>query len=284
MSSVPPFHQRFNIAVDYDEAKKRFINRFINFFSKVILDYDNVSYSKRIEIMNNSRQQVAFNLGKDWNNNKSLEELIEMEFNKTLQAIEAVYSSLDSMYFLQNQFSAGIQNIVSMSEYDLGVKWEEDHFKRTGAKILDDALVNDSLKWLQEKGLKNILIPFNKALLHYSESIRHPEKLKDVLTDMYESLEAAAKWVTGRDKDLSANAELLISKLKLSEHHKTMLDGYIKYANQFRHGTGAMRSSPSIDKAEAENFIYLTGVFIRFAIEKKSVDDAPVKMKDSMGN
>lgn len=270
MTSIPPFHQRFNIPIDYNEAQKRFRNRFINYFSEVFYGNKGSAEFELADIRRKALRKVAFNLGKVWNANTSLEEYIEDDFWKCLEAIEAVYSSLGNVSPLLNRFTNKIQEIVSVSEYDLGIKWEGDQFIRTGAKLLDDALVNESLKWLHEKDLGNILAPFNKALLHYSESLKHPEKLKDVITDMYEALEATAKWVTERDKDLSTNAEIFISILNLSDYHKKLLKDYIKYANDlFRHAKDIKEPSPSIDNAEAENFIYLTGMFVRFAIQKK---------------
>jgi hypothetical protein len=43
-------------------------------------------------------------------------------------------------------------------------------FVRTGAKLLDDELVNASLKWLREEKYENVLKPFEKALQHLLES------------------------------------------------------------------------------------------------------------------
>jgi hypothetical protein len=84
---------------------------------------------------------------------------------------------------------------------------------------------------------------------------------------MYEALEALAKIVTGRpDKDLSANRELFIKKVKASDEYKQLLKDYIDYANKFRHAVKEGESRPKLTEKEAESFIYLTGLFIRLAI------------------
>jgi hypothetical protein len=77
-----------------------------------------------------------------------------------------------------------------------------------------------------------------------------------------------AKIVTERpNKDLSANAEMFISTLRVSQHHKTLLRTYIAYGNEFRHAEDEGRPRPPLSEPEVESFIYLTGLFIRLAIQ-----------------
>lgn len=100
-------------------------------------------------------------------------------------------------------------------------------------------------------------------------NLSNPHLLADVVTDMYESVEALSKIVTGRDsKDLSANAELFVRSINASAHYKQILKDYISYANEFRHAAkqGAVR--PQLSPREVESFVYLTGVFIRLAVQK----------------
>lgn len=125
------------------------------------------------------------------------------------------------------------------------------------------------MKWLHDKGHVNIYEPFDKALVDYSESISRPEKLRDVVTDMYEALEATAKVVIGKDRTFTANRELFISKLGLGDHHKNMLKAYDNYASElFRHAQDPSKPRAEITTSEAEDFIYLTGIYTRFAIQK----------------
>ena len=82
---------------------------------------------------------------------------------------------------------------------------------------------------------KGVLAPYEKGLRHLLHSQIRTELLNDVVTDMYESLEALAKLQTGRDSDLSGNAELFIKKVSASDEYKVILRNYIDYANRFRH-------------------------------------------------
>ena len=88
---------------------------------------------------------------------------------------------------------------------------------------------------------------------------------------MYEALEALTKIVTNRpEKDLSANQELFIKRLKASEPYKKILKDYIEYANEFRHAQKAGEKRPDVSEAEVESFVYLTGLFVRLAMSGTS--------------
>ena len=158
--------------------------------------------------------------------------------------------------------------MISESEIDIGVRWIDHRFIRSGAMLLDDKLINDALHWLRNNNYSSVLDPFEKGLEHFLHSDKRPELLFDVITDMYESLEALSKIITGRSKkDLSANRELLISKVNASEEYKKILSEYITYANKFRHALEEGKKKPLVSQSEVESFIYLTGLFIRLAIQ-----------------
>lgn len=265
---MEPFHKRFNIKIDIQDAKKRFINRAYN---EIFDRYFQLTYTRpqnKENKRNLIRRVVASALGMKYEHTVSFEQYIGLDFHKCLQAVEAMYSNLQ-YHEEQRVFEILIKNIMSMSEHDLGIAWRDGHFVPSGAKLLDDALVNENLKWLEDNDLKNILDPFNMGLLHYSESVKNPKKLKDVITDMHEALEATAKWITNSNSDLSSNTVKFIEELGFSREHREMLKAYVTYANRyFRHAQNAEEQPVSISPSEAENFIYMTGLFIRFAIEK----------------
>ncbi len=281
------FHERFEIEIGIDEAKRRFVNRVRNKIFGQLLGEDKSSY---YIIHRETLRDLAHGLGEEYTTIKSFSQYIRDDsqihginyggdvFHKCLHALEVIYKSLslqdDST---KNMLSVYINTILKDSEIDLGITWKDGAFIRSGAKILDEKLVNESLRWLSDPKYKNVYDPFVKGLSHFLESEKRPEVLSDVITDMYESLEALAKIVTGRHgKDLSANAETFIQKVKASEHYKRMLKEYIAYANEFRHAAGEQRIRPSLSTPEAEFFIYLTGLFIRLVIEtaKMSANNA----------
>jgi len=225
---------------------------------------------------------VATQLGMIYKFQDQFVKFVGYDFNKCLEAIETLIDGFIKLGDERTEFrnptvvgifrriDATVRTLLSISEHDLEIKWEAGHFFPSGAKLLDERLVNENLKWLEEQELKQIYDPFDKALLHYSESIKRPEKLKDVITDMYEALEATAQWFLDNGKDLSGNRQSFISRLELPKPYDKMMKEYIDYANKFaRHPENQNNPPYKIPQSEAENFIYLTGLFIRFAIQRR---------------
>lgn len=254
------FTDRFNIEVGLGEAKKRFVNR----------AYNRVFYNLFYSLSDNTRsyvhQEIASALGKKFYFHLSLEKQIGDDYFDNLIALETFYHSVDK--YNRNSISKLIEQLLKESEVDLGVRWENGRFIKSGAKLLDDKLVNSVLHWLRDKKYSSVLEPFEKGLNHFLHSDKRPELLADVVTDMYEALEALSKIITNRPKkDLSANRELFISNVKASSEYKEILEKYINYANKFRHALEEGKNKPEIYHREAESFMYLTGTFIRLAIQ-----------------
>jgi hypothetical protein len=148
---------------------------------------------------------------------------------------------------------------------DLGIYWREGCFRPSGAPLLDEKLINDPLVGLRQTGLEAVFKPFEKALDHLLRAKNKPELCSDVITDAYEALEALAKSVTGRDRDLSANRESFFQKIQAPDEYKQFLRAYQEYGNRFRHAGSRERSKPTASYKMAESFVYVTGMFIRLA-------------------
>ena len=252
------FHKRFNISVDIEGAKKRFVNRVQN------IAFGQLLYKLEKE-PNELKRLVVFAIGEKWiSSSTSLERYVGDEFYRNLQALEALYHAAYKRVFI----GSFIEEVLSASEVDLGLRWEKGRFFPSGAKLLDEKLVNENLHWLEEQeGYESVLEPFQKGLNHFLYSENRPELLTDVITDMYEAVEALAKIVTGRkNKDLSENRELFVSRVKASKEYKELLKNYISYANNFRHAATEEKPKPTPSRKEVESFFYLTGLFIRLAM------------------
>ena len=253
------FNQRFDIEIGLDETKKRFVNRaynnvFNNFFYSL-------SDNERFRI----HRDIVSALGDKYSFNKNLAEQIGDDFYRNLQALETFYQTSN---YRQSAVEELIKLILSESEVDLGVRWVNGRFIKSGAELFDEKLVNDILHWLREKKYLSVIKPFEKGLGHLLYSEKRPELLSDVITDMYEALEALSKIIAERpNKDLSANRDLFISKVNASKEYKKILAEYIIYANEFRHAQEEGMNKPAISPREAESFVYLTGLFIRLAIQ-----------------
>ena len=252
------FHERFDITIDIEESKRRFVNRVQNLiFFKFF--YTALSDSQRSETL----LKTASFLGEKYLQKFSIERYVDNNFYRCVAALEAFYKSINNVYL--RRFENLIHFILEESEIDLGITWKSGVFFKTGAKLLDEELVNENLRWLSDQKYKIVLEPFTRGLHHFLESEKHPQILSSVITDMYEALEALAKIITERDKDLSGNAELFIKKLGVSDSYKRLVKEYISFANEFRHASKKGVEKPKLSIPEVESFIYMTGLFIRLA-------------------
>ncbi len=257
-----PFHERFQISFENGDIERRFLNRvknqiFRDFFVMEVDDYERAELAL----------QVANRLGEEYRRGETLEAYSRGDFYATLQVLEFAYHGLAETK-VKNGLSRLISSIIRQSEVDIGITWKDGYFLKKGAQLLDEHLVNEPLRWLANPRYSSVHQPYQNGLERYLKCDRDPSQLPGVITDVYEALEALAKIVTGRpDKDLSSNAELFISKVAGNKHHKEMLKTYIAYANEFRHAIGPGQRKRRPDSAEVENFIYLTGVFIRLAVQ-----------------
>jgi len=265
---VPPFHQRFNIEVGIDAAQKRFTNRVIN---KMEQDLPNLVNHTTFKRYGKAMYNAATKLGIEYSAYHTYHNYVRNNFHDSLIVLEAIYEVLAADNPNEPEVLSNlIQYAISLSETDLGVEWRDGVFWPSGAKLLDEALINENLKWLADKGYHDVLVPFEKGLRDFLEAMQKPERLGDTVTDVYEAVEALAKRVTGRDRDLSENAELFISKLKLSEYFKKMLKDYTDYANDYRHAAKLGEGKKPLLRNEVEAFVYTSGLYIRLAVQQSA--------------
>jgi hypothetical protein len=263
---VRSFNDRFEIQIDADEAQRRFLARIANALDEAFLE-QHYSYDSQQDIA----RAIASELGDVFTVSYWDGLLGSDDFVKVLQGLEVLYDQATvpdppSDERPRTVIDRAVREALAKAEVDLGVTWDRGRFHRKGAQVLDEKLVNDGLRWLRENRYETVVGPFEKALGHLLRSGSDPTLRPDVVTDAHEALEALAKIVTKRDRDLAANSEAFISKVKASDGYKVLLKDYIAYANTYRHAAEASRPKPELSAAEVESFVYLTGVFIRLAI------------------
>ncbi len=270
-----PFYQRFHIEVDLDVERKSFLQR-VRTVTRSVLDRVD---SRRMTLVDTLFQAVCFELGEQYESvpyasrfMERWDRIVRDDFVKCLRITEAMRSALvrqKELTDLAAEYSRGITVALKRSEVDLEISWNGEIFTKTGARLLDDRLVNDPLEWLRDPKYGNVLVPFEKGLKHWMEGHKNPERYGDVITDVYEAVEALAKLVTGRDADLSANREKLAAVLGLPEAYKKMLKEYIDFGCEYRHSPETRKPRTYPSERDTEAFIYMTGVSLRLAMQTK---------------
>ncbi len=259
-SKPRPFHERFDLSLGNDEARQRFITRIGDYILVGLLQRRlQSSYPATFRQIS---EHVAYRLGVRYVIGSHPSTYMNDDYHRSLMLLEAVFEMLEGTV-LEDEFTERINNVIRDSEIDLGISWQPPIFVRAGARLLDERLVNEPLRWLSEPRYLTVLEPFERGLSHYLE-----DRLSDTVTDMYEALEALARIVTGRDRELSGNREMFVSRVRASDYYKQLLRDYITYANQYRHAAQQNRPRPPLSEPEVEAFVYLTGLFIRLAIRQ----------------
>ncbi len=263
------FHERFDINLPIEEVKNRFCNRInVLIFNQYTGFMENYIY---LPIQPKILGDVISALGMPFQGG-SIGTYTGTDFHLCIHALEALYKSIGRQEDFQGLITLEklILRCLEDSEVDLGIRWESGVFYQVGAGELDEVLVNQPLKWLRDNRYETVLVPYEKSLSDFLNLDRSPEHLGDVITDAYEAIEALAKIVCDRDRDLSKNAELFINKIKASIEYKAILKEYISYANNFRHAVKEGGSKPQLKLSEVESFVYLTGIMIRLVILSES--------------
>jgi len=258
------FHQRFKIPVNLEEERNRFIRAIKNVIRTGEMDAR--EHHQLIEFpYEEVKTSLSIHFGVPYDHYTGITDLIPNQFLGCLEYLEVIYENI----YVQNQrrMSFWVNELLTNAKVDLGVRFKNGKFYPEGSELLDEKLVNDVLNCLDKDDHKNILKPFSDGLRCYLESMRDKNRLKDVIENMYEAMEAFAKYINNNDKDLSANKELLIRNLNLNNYYKDMLSRYIQYANEFRHAVKKRAPRPPLNQYEVEAFIYLSGLFIRLGIK-----------------
>jgi hypothetical protein len=123
------------------------------------------------------------------------------------------------------------------------------------------------MEWIDDDKYKTVKIPFVRGIKSLIEAVNNEERRREVIRDMYESLEALSMIKTGKTKkELSGNMEKYLRIAGISNEYHHILKQYIVYGNRIRHATGKNDEILKISYKEVESFVYLTGVFIRLSI------------------
>lgn len=261
----PSFETRFNVEVGIEEAQRRFMNTCFNVLPRIV--------RALCPGQGDIEGTVATLLGEQYFEGISgtgifsIRSWLTRDFNTCLRTVEKIDEAIQDAN-AKGVFSEAVEQCLALCEIDLGVRWANGVFWPSGAKLLDDELVNDQLKWLSDAGYPAVREPFEKGLSDFLRARNEAERYKDVVTDMYEALEAMAKIVCGNGKDLSANREAFVTRLGLTKNFDKMLKEYVDFGCEFRHAEGPRAARTPLLPQEVEAFVYMTGLFLRLAIER----------------
>ena len=268
--SLKKFNDLFGIKEDIAVEKARFVERinqtiFYTLQSDAFPDnYENVFRDVCYQAGLNGRKIID-----DLNYNSyggtyipSLEHITSSDFLQTLKILVILYNSLNSKNIIR--LNRSIELALSMATIDLGVRWKDGLFYPSGAKELDDKLINENLDWLSSfSEAKNF---FQTSLNHFNKSLTSESARKDAVTNAYSSMEALEKKILNNSKNFDVNSNELVELIKLPTEYKNI----VHYYKQIAHSYSSRHAGSEFSHEEAEAFIYLTGILMRL-LSSKSV-------------
>jgi hypothetical protein len=179
-----------------------------------------------------------------------------------LNALEKKCSYKEIVY----TFTDKVEEILeSFPLLDLGYRFKEGQIIKSGADGLDDILIIENLKWLEN--YPNTREFFSKSLENYFR-----KNYPDSITNAYSSLEGIVKTILNTDGrlDNEKTRKELLKKLNLGSDWGQILFHFSKIAHEFssRHGkkdTNNLnnKSREILGEDLVEFYIYITGTFIR---------------------
>lgn len=261
------FNKIFGIHEPLEQEKKRFVQR-INqtIFREVenFFEYDLIFST------------LCFRLGEDVDEKTSearlslntiimpkLRSLTYDDFYRTLQVVCLLYqyfSDNNKNRQKLNSIDKSIKMAFSLSGVDLGIKWSKGMFYPSGAKNLDERLIEDPFDWLED--YPDEKRDFLGAIAAYTN-----KNLGEVVINCYLVVEGLVRAVLKNKKVLENNKEELFKNIDLSQEWKSILDKYISFANEFKRHASNKRHK--INPLEVEAFLYFTGLLVRLIIQSK---------------
>jgi len=265
VNMLKKFNKIFGIQGSLDEEKRRFVQR-INqtIFKKIGND------SSYEEIF----RMVCYRLGENADDYirgashfsiagyivPSLRTITSEDFSQTLRVLILLYQYFDDDSKRQEDISNWIEVALSNATVDLGVKWKKGMFYSSGAKSLDEKLVEDPFDWLEN--YPDEKQDFLKALENYTS-----KKYDAVVIDCYLAVEGLVRKVLKNRRTLENNRVELLKKIGLSQEWKAFLNKNLKYANEAKRHAADKRHT--INPQEVEAFLYFTGLLVRLIIESE---------------
>jgi len=206
---------------------------------------------------------------------------VSRNFNEYLARLQAILSKLHEAGH-NEQYNAlvfVINTAIEESPVDLGIRLKL--YKRkcasivfAGSKLLDKKLVDDVIGILDDDSKLPIKIAFEKGLTEYMQAKQDKRKLKNSVRDMQVACDETVKLIF-QDKNLGLKHFFKDDRYKLIKFNEYQKKIYWQL-NDYIDKLVKHKADGEINNEDAENIIYLTGMFIRMAV-LKSENEKPAK-------
>ncbi len=270
--SLRRFNKIFGIQDSLEDEQRRFVQRINQTVFNTVEDlhyptsYENISRTLCYWLGINTQDRISHANSTNYGGSTivpSLRTLTGDEFLQTLKLLVLLDKFFKDQIEQRTKISNWVEIALSNATVDLGVTWKSGMFYPSGAKILDEQLVEDPLDWLDD--YPDEKRDFLKAISSYSAN-----ELGGVVINCYLVVEGLARKILNNSRTLENNRRELLEKISFSQEWKSLLTNYINYANEFKRHASEKRHS--INPSEVEAFLYLTGLLVRLLSRGKEIE------------
>ena len=272
---IENFYKRWNIDLDEAQRWTNFKNRILNSYTLSIgcdIKNDDTCEDEFFDLIGIHERKVnnIINIG-SWNSgfgdSPTYNYFVDsIDIKKFILGLEVLFWMETLEQDNKTRFFKYLQDDIVTTGVPLEVKQTKTDvlFYPTGAKLLDEKLVNDNLDWLSQ--YPKSYETFKSALQEYGTK----GKERDIVDKLRLSLELLLKDILHNNKSLENQTKEIGDYLKennvsteISSMFWKILDYYSKYQNN------KAKHENAVPLDEVEFILYLTGILMRFLLTKQ---------------
>ncbi|MCX8075163.1 MAG: hypothetical protein N2749_06220 [Clostridia bacterium] len=284
-NKISSFNKRFNV-IDTDNNEQKFknlvLNAIVNILNSNIQSNDLETYLLKYMFITNTKSIVVKEsrllpslsiFGETINPNDSLiysKIRDESNFSRVIYYLQLLLWSDDSIISNKDKklLYDNFKEAIELSNVNIRLKCVKDNnsnlqyiFYPSGAKELDNKLVNDVAVWL-------IKYPKSQQkFISALEKIQNNGDIRNTIDDLRLCLEMFIKQILNNRKTLENNADIILSWLKNKNVHVNIRNMYRELLVQYTcYQNETTKHNEECKYIELEYLLYLTANFIRFII------------------
>lgn len=252
------FSERFNLEMDSQEARRRFMLRMnVSFFQS---DF----YKKELRTHHDVlAQKSAAALLEQYRFYTTPLSYVGDDFYRCLQVIEVMYQHFQEVNDRERmaKIETLVKDVLSHDAIRLALDWKDGRFFPTGPDLLDRSLIEETVTWLAVLDSK----PLIDAYAHVIQLFIKPEQRSDATAEWLNALHIS---VTLFLKELSgeSTSDVFVALSHWSARFKTGEFGQ-KLATELVDFLKIAGAAPKLSRADRESLLFAVASFFRWNIE-----------------
>jgi hypothetical protein len=252
------FSERFNLEIDAQEAKRRFMLRMnttfwqSDFYKKELRHHQDVLAQKAATAMLEPYRFFT-----------TPQSYIGDDFYRCLQIVEVIVQHFQELNDRDrvHKIEAIIKEVLAHDTIGVAIVWKDGRFFPTSPDVLDRSLIEETLTWLAIMDSQPLMDTYSNAIRYFIM----PEAGKDHRADLQNALEQSVKLFLKQlsnavPQDVIAALTTWMSRFPEQSYGRLITAQLI---DVYKH---AQRAS-SLTRADQESLLFATGAFFRWNIE-----------------